>query len=74
MDDRPTNTPAHRAYGDLRIAPCLARPHHVELQVWDVAPTPSRGGWVWYGEFNDVASALAAAHDYDPEAAVTVEA
>ncbi len=61
------------AYGDMRIAACLVRPHRVELHVYDVMPTPERGGWYWYGEFDDVAAAQAAARELDPEVAVAVE-
>ncbi len=61
------------AYGDMRIMPSLVRPARVELHVWDVMPTPLRGGWIYAGEFDSVAEAQAKAREYDPDATLTVE-
>lgn len=61
------------AYGDMRIAPSLVRPHRVEVHVWDFAPTPERGGWIYAGEFDSVTEAQAWAAEADPEAALTIE-
>lgn len=61
------------AYGDMRIMRSLVRPARFEIHVWDVMPTPQRGGWIYAGEFDSVAEAQAKAREFDPDAALTIE-
>jgi hypothetical protein len=61
---QPTATPA---YGDLRIAPSLVRPGKIELHLYEVFPSPARGGWFYVDEFATEAEARAQAREIDPE-------